>query len=73
MAKETIKKVPIDRIVLETDSPYLAPTPYRGEKNESKYIPIIAQEIANQLDMPLEEIEKITTNNASILFNKEFN
>ena len=71
--KETIKKVPIDRIVLETDAPYLTPTPYRGEKNESKYIPIIAQKIANQLDMSLEEIEIITTNNASNLFNKEFN
>ena len=71
--KETIKCIPLDKIVLETDSPYLAPTPHRGEKNESKYIPIIAEEIALLLNKSIHEISKITTENASKLFNKDFN
>ena len=71
--KETIKCIPLDKIVLETDSPYLAPTPHRGEKNESKYIPIIAEEISLLLNKSIHEISKITTENASKLFNKDFN
>ena len=59
--------------MLETDAPYLAPTPYRGEKNESKYIPIIAEEIGNLLNKTKEEIGEITTQNASKMFNKDFN
>ena len=54
--KETIKCIPLDKIVLETDSPYLAPTPHRGEKNESKYIPIIAEEIALLLNKSIHEV-----------------
>lgn len=71
--KETIKEIPVDKILLETDAPYLAPTPYRGEKNESKYIPIIAEEIGNLLNKTKEEIGEITTRNASKMFNKDFN
>ena len=70
--KETIKTIPKDRILLETDSPYLAPTPHRGEKNESKYIPLIAEEIANNLNITVEEVGRITTKNASKIFNKDF-
>ena len=71
--KETIKEIPVDKILLETDAPYLAPTPYRGEKNESRYIPIIAEEIGNLLNKTKEEIGEITTQNASKMFNKDFN
>lgn len=71
--KETILDIPRDKILLETDAPYLAPTPHRGEKNESKYIPIIAQEIANLLNISIEDVANITTQNASKMFNKDFN
>ena len=71
--KETIMDIPRDKILLETDAPYLAPTPHRGEKNESKYIPIIAQEIANLLNISIDEVAIITTQNASKMFNKDFN
>ena len=67
--KETIKEIPLEKILLETDSPYLAPTPHRGEQNEPKYIPIIAEEIARNKDKTIEEIEKKTSENASELFN----
>ena len=67
--KETVKELPIDKILLETDSPYLAPTPHRGEKNEPKYIPLIAEELAKQRGLDIKEIEKITTANAKRLFN----
>jgi len=66
--KETIKSIPIDRITLETDSPYLAPTPFRGEQNEPKYIPLIAEEIAKQKEISIEEVGKITTDNTKKLF-----
>ena len=66
--KETIKEVPIDRILLETDSPYLAPTPFRGEKNESKYIPLIAEEIAKNKDITIEELSKKTEENVHRIF-----
>lgn len=67
--KETIKKIPLDRILLETDSPYLAPTPHRGEQNEPKYIPLVAEEISNILELELEKVAKITTKNAIEIFN----
>ena len=63
-----VKSIGLSNIVLETDSPYLTPSPYRGEKNSSKYIPIIAEKIADILNVPISEVEKITTNNASSLF-----
>ena len=66
--KETIKEVPIDRILLETDSPYLAPTPFRGEKNESKYIPLIAEEIAKNKDITIEELSEKTEENVHRVF-----
>lgn len=65
---EVIEKIPLDHIVLETDSPYLSPDPFRGKQNSSKNIPIIATKIANIKNVSLEEVEKITTGNASRLF-----
>ena len=70
--KETIKEIPLDRILFETDSPYLAPTPFRGEKNEPKNIPIIAQELSNILGINLDEIAEITVGNTCKIFNNKF-
>jgi len=63
-----IKEIGLDHILLETDAPYLTPEPYRGKINSSKYIPNIAEKIANVLDISVEEVEKITLSNANILF-----
>lgn len=63
-----IVRIPLDRIVLETDAPYLAPTPYRGTRNESAYIPIIADTLARCKGVSLEEVAKVTTHNAKQLF-----
>ena len=64
----TICSIPMDRILLETDSPYLTPVPHRGERNESAYIPFIAEKVAQQKGISLEEIAAITTENAEKLF-----
>ena len=66
---ETVKAVPLDRILLETDAPYMAPTPLRGTRNESANIPIIAAKIAGIKGVPLEKVEETTTDNAIKLFN----
>ena len=66
--KEVIKEIPLSYIVLETDSPYLTPEPYRGKKNYPYFIPLIAEKIAEIKEIPLEEVEKITTDNVKSLF-----
>ena len=65
---EVVQKIGLDSIVLETDSPYLAPTPYRGLKNSSKYIPVIAEKISTLLNVSVEEVAKKTSSNANCLF-----
>jgi TatD DNase family protein len=55
-------------MVLETDAPYLAPTPKRGKRNESAYLELIAQKIADLKQMPKEELVSITSRNAKVLF-----
>ena len=65
---EVVRKVPMDRIVLETDAPYLTPVPYRGRRNESSYIPIIAAKVAELKGLSVEEVSATTTNNAKTLF-----
>lgn len=65
---EDIRKIPLERIVLETDSPYLTPVPHRGERNESSYIPLIAAFLAERKGTSVEEVAAITTNNAKKLF-----
>lgn len=65
---KVIESVGLENIILETDSPYLTPEPFRGKKNSSKYIPYIALKIANVLNINVEEVAKITTKNASSLF-----
>ncbi len=66
---EVIKNISLENIVLETDSPYLTPDPYRGKVNSSKYIPVIAQSLSSLYNVSLEEISKVTTENALNLFN----
>jgi TatD DNase family protein len=65
---EVVRKVPLERILLETDSPYLPPVPHRGERNESAYIPLIAAKIAQVKDITIEEVALATTQNAEKLF-----
>ncbi len=66
---EVVKEIGIENIVLETDAPYLTPAPYRGKRNESSYIPVIGEFIANLTKTPIEYIAETTTNNAKSLFN----
>jgi TatD DNase family protein len=65
---EVVRKVPLDRLLLETDAPYLTPVPHRGTRNESAYIPIIAAKIAEVRGTSLEEVAAVTTASAQSLF-----
>jgi TatD DNase family protein len=65
---EVIEKTELSEIVLETDSPYLTPVPFRGKRNESSYIPYIAETIARIKNIPVEEVAGITSGNAMRLF-----
>ncbi len=65
---KVIPHVDLKHLVLETDAPFLAPTPYRGKRNESQYIPIIADKVAQMQGIKIEEVAKITTQNALSLF-----
>jgi len=66
--QEVIRKVGTNHLLLETDAPYLAPVPYRGQRNEPAYIPLIASKIAEITGSPLQLIENVTTSNAINLF-----
>lgn len=66
--KEVAKDVPLEKLVLETDSPYLTPVPFRGKENKPAYVKYVAEEIANIRSMPVEEIIDITTTNAEEFF-----
>ncbi|MFP8968407.1 TatD family hydrolase [Pokkaliibacter sp. CJK22405] len=68
--REVARKVPLERILVETDSPYLAPVPYRGKENEPKFVYEVAQCLADLRQMPLEKIAHITTDNFHRLFSK---
>lgn len=65
---EVVKKIPIEKILLETDSPYLTPAPFRGKRNESSYISLIAEKIAEIKNLPIQKIAEITTKNAIDFF-----
>ncbi len=68
---QTVAEIPIDRLVLETDAPYLAPTPHRGKRNESAYLKLIAEKLALVKNMPFEEVAAKTTENAKKIFEKK--
>ena len=67
--KEAIINTPLNKILIETDSPYLAPTPYRGKRNEPSYVVEVAKEIARLKKISLEEVAQITTENAKKVYN----
>ncbi len=67
--KDVAKEVPLNKLVLETDAPYLTPVPYRGKENKPAYVKYVAEEIASLRNMPVEEIIDITTTNAEEFFN----
>lgn len=64
----TVASIPIEHIVLETDAPYLAPTPFRGKRNESSYIIYVAEKLALIHNISLAQVSKLTTENATNLF-----
>lgn len=66
--RDTLPAIGLDRLLLETDSPYLAPVPMRGKRNESAYLPHIAAHIAQSLDLTASDIDRETTANARRLF-----
>ena len=65
---DVVKAVPLERLLLETDAPYLSPVPHRGQRNESAYIPLIAQKIADIKGITVDEVAAVTTANARSLF-----
>lgn len=66
--KEVLAKVPLDRLVIETDAPYLAPHPYRGKRNESSYVRLVAETAAQIKGISMEELAEITSQNAVSIF-----
>lgn len=68
--KETVEQIPLERILLETDCPYMAPEPYRGKRNNSGYIPYVVEKIAELKGTSTEEVERITWENAMTLFSR---
>ena len=69
--KEVVQMAPMERILLETDSPYLAPVPYRGKRNSSLYLPYVVREIAEIKGISEEEVIEMTEKNAVRLFQVE--
>jgi len=65
-----LSQIPLEHIVLETDSPYLAPTPYRGKRNESSYLALICRKLSEIYEVSEEEIARITTQNSKEIFSK---
>ncbi len=66
--RETLPAIGLERIVLETDAPYLAPTPYRGKRNDSSFIPLIAAQVAQTLGKSVEDVAVVTTASARNLY-----
>lgn len=69
--KAVAKEVPLDRILIETDCPYLAPHPYRGKRNEPAYVKLVAEQIADIKGVSFKELAEATTKNAKLLFGIE--
>ena len=65
---EVLKDIPLSNIVLETDSPYLAPVPFRGKPNESSYLIHVAEKLAEIYNTSIEEIASVTTANSVSVF-----
>ena len=68
-AEEHIKQIPLDRLLIETDSPYLSPEPNRGKRNDSRNLKYIVEKIAEFKNLTPEEIAEATFNNAKTIYN----
>lgn len=68
--RRVIKMVPLDRIIVETDCPYLTPVPHRGRRNEPSYLPNVIQGLSELHDIPVSDVVEITTENAQRLFDR---
>ena len=66
--RDTLKQVPLENIVLETDAPYLTPMPFRGKRNESSYILNVLNKMSEVYNVPVEKITEITTANSKEVF-----
>jgi len=66
--REVVRSVPLDRMLVETDSPYLTPVPHRGKRNEPAYVRFVAETIANVKGVTVDEVARVTTNNVRTLF-----
>jgi TatD DNase family protein len=66
--REVARQVPLDKVMLETDAPYLAPIPQRGQRNEPAFIPPIAEVLAQVKGVPVEEVARVTTATAQQFF-----
>lgn len=65
---KVVSQLPLEYMVLETDAPYLTPHPYRGKRNESSYVRLVAEKLADTLGIPVQDVEKVTSDNAKKLF-----
>ena len=65
---EVVKAVPLERLLLETDAPYLSPVPHRGQRNESAYLPLVAQRVADLRGIALQQVAEQTSLSAKSLF-----
>lgn len=68
--RDVVAYVPLDRLLIETDSPYLAPTPHRGKTNNPSYVPLVAQQVAQTKGIHVEEVGRLSTENFYRLFSK---
>ena len=64
---DIVREIPLESLVLETDAPYLAPVPYRGRRNESAYVRLVAEKVAEIKGISVEEVDEVTTANALAL------
>jgi TatD DNase family protein len=66
--RDVVRKVPLEHMLIETDSPFLTPVPHRGKRNEPAYVRFVAETIANIKKIDLQEVARVTTENVSSLF-----
>jgi TatD DNase family protein len=66
--RDVVRRVPLDRMFVETDSPFLTPVPHRGKRNEPAYVRFVAETVAKIRDIGMEEVSRVTTENVKLLF-----